>query len=60
MCQNTGFVWPLFSSITIESAILGKYKSEKNPYPGIFYAVLRIKCLTKSFFTNINQITEKL
>ena len=42
ICANTGFDWPVFSSIRIESTILflcGRIRVSENTYPRMFYAV---------------------
>ena len=42
ICQNTGFVWTVFSRTGSESAILSLYRNIRfrgNPYSSLFYAV---------------------
>ena len=42
ICRYTGFLWPAFSRIRIESTIMslyGKIRVRENPYSDIFYAV---------------------
>ena len=43
ICQNTGFLWLVFSHIRTETKVLplyGKMRVRQNPYCGVFYTVL--------------------
>ena len=40
ICQNTGFLWRVYSSLMTESKILSLHRVRGNPYSRIFYTVI--------------------
>ena len=50
ICQNTGFIWPVYSRIRTKSTILTLKESmrvRENPYSDIFYVVFNNEILQK-------------
>ena len=56
ICENTGFHWPVFSSIRTELYILSLHRRiwvSENPYLRIFYADSKYKTLNMKFLSFI-------